>query len=299
MLVDKRIRQHTVFGLSLFLITQIFNASALASLRGEKNQVPPKVPVSYTVFATPYVSPRFNTEPVIVKSVTTDARDVIKGWRLSKIQLESRVGEIRSVVIACFVTGQDRPGEIIESFETPELPAVDIWKRDTPWELNLELISHRDLIQLATQRAGALQTEERIRQTKQALSPTAKKPENPFQVDVAITRIQFMDGTTWEREQVSRLEYMAIKQEANDVQFVNASLRKPKPLAPPCPRTACNYYYSGQPCQPPCLYFDPPTQSWICSCQCNPNYYYCVSNPGPVVCTLSSCNQSCTTTTCP
>jgi len=277
---DRRLPK-VVFGISILVFIQVFSSASLGRPLGPRpTEKPDEVlrktgPGIYSVLATPYVSPRFDSEPVVVKAVTTDARSAIKGWRLTNMQIESRVGAIRSIVISCFITSQDSPGVILSTFESPELPSDETWKGNTPWDLELELVSHRDLLRMAN------------------------KQRNLFQVDVAVTRVQMVDGTVWKRDTGSKLEYLGAKKESNETQFINASLRGRATVAPVCPKTACNYYYSGHPCEQPCLYWDASIHDWVCGCTCNPNYYYCVSNTGPVMCTLGTCNQSCSTTTCP
>lgn len=260
-----------------------------AQAEDAKGTLPGAKDTSYSVAASPHIPPDFDSRPVAVVGVTTEAFESETGWRISRVSVESHEAGAAAVRLTAYISHRDNPGVVLHRWETPEIALPATLKRSERVSLSVEMLSHRDLVLMR--------------------SDSVKD----FQVDVAVTSVHFADGKTWSAEEISRLAYMQPDQFRNKAEsaglFKNASYTTGIAPADPQCYAQCVYHYVGNlPCPNRCLIWvygcaacpgttpcaDCPRQR---VCTCSQNYYDCSQpNPSPTKCTLGPYSTSCTVT---
>ncbi len=274
----------------LAVLGVISSPLGVGSARAEdaKGPAPSAKGTSYSVAASPHIPPDFDSRPVAVVGVSTEAYESETGWRISSIAVESHEAGAVAVRLTAYISLRDNIGVVLHQWETPEIALPATSKRTERTNLSVEMLSHRDLVLIRSDRA------------------------KDFQVDVAVTGVRFADGKTWTAEPVTRLAYMQPDQFRKKAEsaglFKNVAYTSAiAPADPQCYAQCVYHYNSTQTCPASCLVWAYgclacPGQ-FDCTgckrkvCNCSPNYYDCSQpNPSPTKCSLGAYNQSCAVT---
>ncbi len=231
---------------------------------------------NWSLYSMPYIDPDIGRRPVIVRSVTTDAK---RGLAVNKVEIFSRSKAVKSVKLKWYLSDDKNKGVILLQGETPAIKFDGGLPAGGTLEVKHEVVAFEDILNKVKDHAdrGA-----------------------EFHFDISVSSVVYADGSTWEEQAKARLDYLSVPQQAradeslsdylsvakenwpnDNFSFVKTGYVKSAPLAP-APQSCIPTYTA-------CVYH---------SCGCCGCYWTDCSNsiPAPSMCQANG--SSCTTTYC-
>jgi hypothetical protein len=257
----------------LVFVTLQFNVSQ-GKNKTEKPNANPRI--NWSLVAMPYFAPQYKSLPVAVTSVTTEAPKG-KEWSVTKVGVTSRSGNVESLRLRWYLTGDQAPGAVLLKEESTEVQFPHEQAAFQAAEIEYPLVKFSTV-------AGALVEK--------------KLFHGALKVEVEVCAVKFTDGRIWKSNSKDALDYMAMPRPAEgDVRFEDASLKvggAVEPLQTCYPNyTTCTYTWTGNGttyCDDG-TYDSNPNGEVRGGCE-NGGYYSCgLSNTSPVYCVswLSGC----------
>lgn len=222
----------------------------------------------WSVYSMPYLEPGYQSNPVVVKTVTTEAD---KRLTITKVGILSREREVRSVKLKWYVSNAANPGNILQQGETSEISIEGGLAAGELRQIQFPVVSFLDVVDQMKKAGMTLQGD--------------------YKIDVAVSEVKFSSGRPWSNQSRSKLEYMNFARPAIEsaklADNVHTAHGGTAPQSCSPTYTACAYHYTGS-CPPGCI---------SSTCCTNGGYYDCGSyNPAPVSCQANG--TSCTTVYC-
>jgi hypothetical protein len=234
---------------------------------------------SWSLYSTPYIAADIGRRPVIVRSVTTDAKH---GLAVNKVEIFTRSKAVKSVRLKWYLSDDKNKGVILLQGETPVVKFDRALPAGGATEVKQEVVSFEKILDKVKDHA-------------------ARGAE--FHLDISVSSVVYADGGTWEEQAKAKLDYLSVPAEARLGESLLDYLSFPKESWPndsfsfakvgymksapaPAPQsciptyTACVYHPCGGNC---------------CGC-----YFADCSNniPGASMCESDPYGHWCTTTYC-
>jgi len=135
----------------------------------------------WTLTATPYLEPSYQSNPVVVHSVTTEAN---KGLTVTKVGILSRSKNVSAVRLRWYLATEANPDIILQQGETPEIQigcgasAGDVREIEYPVVTFAKLYKAEEVL------------------------------NGDFVISVGVSAAKYEDGATWTESAKSRLDFM-------------------------------------------------------------------------------------------
>ncbi|HEX7317630.1 MAG TPA: hypothetical protein VF297_27255 [Pyrinomonadaceae bacterium] len=233
----------------------------------------PSTDKRWSLYSMPYISSDIDRKPVIVRSVTTEAE---RGLAVTRVGLFSRSKAVKSVRLRWYLSDDRNRGVILLQGETPVIKLDKGLPARGTIEVSQEVVSFEKILDRVKDHA-------------------ARGAE--FHIDVSVGSVVYADGSTWEEQARTELNYLSVPQEARSRESLLESPTFPQEARPhdglfvkvgavrgrPAPaRQTCIPTYTA------CVYHP-------CGSGC---YWTDCSNPIPAPSMCQANGSSCTTTYC-
>jgi hypothetical protein len=146
--------------------------------RGEKAALPQG---HWTLMAIPYLEPNYPANPVVVKSVTTEAD---KGLTVTKVGILSRSKTVSAVRLRWYLSTESHPEIILQQGETPDIQIAGGVSAGQAREMEYPVVSFSKLYK------------------------ASEVLKENFVLNIAVSAVNYDDGTSWTERAKSRLDYM-------------------------------------------------------------------------------------------
>lgn len=150
----------------------------------------PSADKSWSIYCLPYIAADIGRRPVIVRSVTTDAKH---GLTVNKVEIFSRSKAVKSVKLKWYLSDDKNKGVILLQGETPSLKFDRVLPAGGTTEVKRDVVSFEKILDKVKDYAdrGA-----------------------EFHLDVSVGSVVYADGGTWEEQARARLDYLGVPIEA-------------------------------------------------------------------------------------
>ncbi|HEY0376961.1 MAG TPA: hypothetical protein VGC87_08395 [Pyrinomonadaceae bacterium] len=152
----------------------------------------------------PYIDPDIGRRPVIVRSVTTDAK---RGLAINKVEIFSRSKAVKSVKLKWYLSDDKNKGVILLSGETPAIRFDRGLPAGGTVEVKQEVVAFENILDKVKDHAdrGA-----------------------EFHFDVSVSSVVYADGGTWREQAKARLDYLSVPQQARADESLSDYLSVPR-----------------------------------------------------------------------
>jgi hypothetical protein len=155
--------------------------------RGEKPGFPQG---NWTLMAIPYLEANYRANPVVVKSVTTEAD---KGLTVTRVGILSRSKMVSAVRLRWYLSTEANPEAILQQGETPDIQVAGGVPAGQVRELEYGVVSFSKLY------------------------PASEALKGNFVINIVVSAVKYDDGTSWTERAKSRLDYMPVESEGRQV----------------------------------------------------------------------------------
>lgn len=259
------------------LALAVVTASQLRVNNGQAAGKPnsPSADKGWSLYSMPYIAPDIDRRPVIVRSVTTDAKH---GLAVNRVEIFSRSKAVKSVKLKWYLSDDRNKGVILLQGETPVIKFDRVLPAGGTTEVKQEVVSFEKILDKVKAQAdrGA-----------------------EFHFDVSVSSVVYADGGTWEEQAKARLDYLSVPKEARAGESLLDYLSHPQET---WPNDGFSFvktgYVKSTPAPAPQSCIPTYTACVYHSCGCCGCYWTDCSNniPSPSMCQANG--SSCTTTYC-
>jgi hypothetical protein len=144
----------------------------------------------WTLTAIPYLEANYRANPVVVKSVTTEAD---KGLTVTKVGILSRSKTVSAVRLRWYLTTESNPEVILRQGETPDIQVAGGVAAGQAREMEYAVVSFSKLY------------------------PASEVLKGNFVINIAVSAVKYDDGTSWIGQAQERLDYMPVQSEGAQV----------------------------------------------------------------------------------
>lgn len=150
---------------------------------GEETRLPKG---KWTLTATPYLESSYQSNPVVVHSVTSEAN---KGLAVTKVGILSRSKNVSAVRLRWYLSAESNPEVILQQGDTPEIqigggaPAGEVREIEYPVVTFAKLYKAEEVL------------------------------NGDFVISVGVSAAKYDDGATWTESAKSRLDFMPLETE--------------------------------------------------------------------------------------
>ena len=228
----------------------------------------------WSVYSLPYISADIARRPVIVRSVTTDAKHELA---INQVGIFSRSKAVKSVKLKWYLSDDKNRGVILLQGETPVIKFDRVLPAGGTTEVRHEVVVFEKILDKVKDHA-------------------ARGAE--FHFDVSVSSVVYADGSTWDEQVTARLDYLSVPAQARSDESLLDSLSFPKGTWPDGSSFVKIGYVKSASAPAPQSCIPTYTACVYHSCGCCGCYWTDCSNniPAPSMCQANG--SSCTTTYC-
>jgi hypothetical protein len=146
--------------------------------RGEEARLPQG---NWTLTATPYLESSYQSNPVVIHSVTTEAN---KGLTVTKVGILSRSKNVSAVRLRWYLSTESNPEVILQQGETPEIQIGGGARAGEVREIEYPVVTFAKLY-----KAGEVLN-------------------GNFVISIGVSAVKYDDGASWSEQAKSRLDYL-------------------------------------------------------------------------------------------
>lgn len=161
---------------------------------------------NWSVGMHPYLGPGYDSIPVMVTGVTTDAR---RGIGVTKVSLDNQSGKnVKAVRLSWYLTIEGNPTSILLQGQTPLITRDGTFPAGSHLTIRYPVLAFASIYKPLVKN-GALNGE--------------------FRIDILVSEILYEDGSTWTRA------------ESSQAKFIKVTSHAPRPVPQgTCPKQACD-----------------------------------------------------------